>query len=211
MKLSENQIKKIDLLLEKYSIKYLDIKYELIDHIASQIEDLMNTKSKSFEEAMPIVIQTWLPVFKSQSSFWIGLIYSFPKVIIHKIELTVKKRSIIFLFFLLLWILPMFFYQKRLNTFLMPMDHSVDFLVIIFSLIICLLIVLVNIKSKPTVSRFLINQSSFVLIFSFLTLLLNEEVIVAKLFYLSSIILQTTFMFRSYLLHREFLKKYKFL
>jgi hypothetical protein len=77
MKLTTEQIDQIDTFLERNDVKYLDIKLELLDHIASQIEALMSDQNSSFEEAFTKITTHWKPRFRSSTSFLIGLFYSF--------------------------------------------------------------------------------------------------------------------------------------
>lgn len=61
MQLSTDQINHIDYVLRNdYSFEYFDdLRVELLDHIASDVEALMETNSISFEEALPIVLYKW--------------------------------------------------------------------------------------------------------------------------------------------------------
>ncbi|SHL45234.1 hypothetical protein [Myroides odoratimimus] len=57
--LSTNQIKQIeDTLISKYNIKYQDTRDEVLDHIACEIEELMN-EGDEYEEAMELVFNKW--------------------------------------------------------------------------------------------------------------------------------------------------------
>lgn len=51
MKLEKEEIKFIDNYLMKSGVEYLDIRYEMIDHIASAIEEKMVTENANFYEA----------------------------------------------------------------------------------------------------------------------------------------------------------------
>ncbi|APA94053.1 hypothetical protein [Myroides sp. ZB35] len=57
--LSTNQITQIeDTLISKYNIKYQDTRYEVLDHIACEIEELMN-EGYEHREAYNIVFNKW--------------------------------------------------------------------------------------------------------------------------------------------------------
>ena len=52
MKLTQEQIQEIEYALNKRGLDYIDLKYELLDHIATDIEQLMTEdKTISFDEA----------------------------------------------------------------------------------------------------------------------------------------------------------------
>ena len=61
MQLTTDHINHIDYVLRNdYSFEYFDdLRVELLDHIASDVEALMETNSISFEEALPVVLYKW--------------------------------------------------------------------------------------------------------------------------------------------------------
>lgn len=61
MQLTTDQINHIDYVLRNdYSFEYFDdLRVELLDHIASDVETLMENNSISFEEALPVVLYKW--------------------------------------------------------------------------------------------------------------------------------------------------------
>lgn len=61
MKLSADNINYIEYVLQKhYTFEYFDdLRIELVDHISSDVEHLMQNKNLSFEDALPVVLQKW--------------------------------------------------------------------------------------------------------------------------------------------------------
>ena len=61
MKLTAEQIQQIDYTLRKHYTfeKFDDVRMELLDHIASDVEVEMNTDQLSFENALPKVLFKW--------------------------------------------------------------------------------------------------------------------------------------------------------
>ena len=61
MKLSTDNINYIDYVLQKYYTfeRFDDLRIELVDHISSDVEHLMQNKNLSFEDALPNVLQKW--------------------------------------------------------------------------------------------------------------------------------------------------------
>ena len=49
MELTKEQIKKIDLFLEGIGIEYIDIRFEMVDHIATEIENSIDDTTTFFE------------------------------------------------------------------------------------------------------------------------------------------------------------------
>jgi hypothetical protein len=64
MKLTASQIALIDETLVLNGLKYDDIKLEVNDHIASEIEVLMEENSLTFEESTQMVFEKWKPQLK---------------------------------------------------------------------------------------------------------------------------------------------------
>lgn len=91
MKLTTEQITIIEKKLVLNNLKFDDLKLELTDHIASDIEELMDINMLSFEENLKLVFSKWSFQFKPSSSFWVGIIYSAPKIVMDKWVLNTKK------------------------------------------------------------------------------------------------------------------------
>ncbi|MFD0777676.1 hypothetical protein ACFQZF_03215 [Flavobacterium myungsuense] len=71
MKLSQEQIAKIDEKLTLKGLVYEDIKLELLDHIASDTENVMTDKEIAFEIAFKDVFRKWKPQLQPfKSWFW---------------------------------------------------------------------------------------------------------------------------------------------
>lgn len=82
MKLNKEQLQEIETYLTKKGVKYIDIRFEILDHISTDIENLMEIIS--FEEAFEKVKLKWKKNFVNRSSFWLGITNSGPSVFIDK-------------------------------------------------------------------------------------------------------------------------------
>ena len=77
MKLTEEQITIISDYIDYCGIKEIDIKLELVDHIATQTEDAIIMDGVSFEEALRKVMVNWYPLYKGKKfSYWVILYFS---------------------------------------------------------------------------------------------------------------------------------------
>ncbi len=72
MKLTAEQIAVIEETLILNGLKFEDLKLELTDHIASEIEEVMNTNTLSFEENLISVFSKWSDQLRPSCSFWIN-------------------------------------------------------------------------------------------------------------------------------------------
>jgi hypothetical protein len=82
MKLDNAQINTIETILEKSGVVYIDYKFEILDHIATEVENLMEETSESFEQILPIIVSKWNPKFKKSSSPFFGIIWVIPEILI---------------------------------------------------------------------------------------------------------------------------------
>ena len=64
MKLTTEQVEDIENILNQKGIKYDDLKFEIVDHIASEIENEMEKSDTNFVETTAFVFTRWEPEFK---------------------------------------------------------------------------------------------------------------------------------------------------
>lgn len=209
MTLTSEQIQTIDAILEKKGIKYIDIKLELVDHIATQIEQEMITKGADFESALCLVLDKWKRQFVYSSNFFVGIIHSFPKIILNRLASKAKKYFFMSSIITAIWILSINYYKNNIIEILKPFSTIISMSSIVFSTIMLVLIALVNYKSKPTTYRFLVNQSSPILILSLIVIAFDETMVHFQLFYCSLFLIYTFFMIKNYISHKRFIKSIK--
>ncbi len=208
MKLTKEQITLISEYLEWCGIKYIDIKFELIDHIATDIEELMSAEELSFDQALKKAMEKFYPLLCEEKSFHVGLIYTFPKIVIKKIEAKIKKAYLpvvisLAIFALFTFVIKIdFSVSERLNNF-------VNSISAIIGMCILLILISINYKSKPTTYRFLVNQSSPILLFLLFIYAFNSEMNLLKIYYLALVIVQFVFMVVNFINHNKCIKKYQ--
>lgn len=95
MKLTTEQIDHIEQTLVKNGLDFEDLKLELIDHIASEIEVTMTSDQMSFLLAFYKVFNTWKEQLKpSQSAAFLGRNLVAPKIVIDRLS-SLKKRELL--------------------------------------------------------------------------------------------------------------------
>ena len=95
MKLDKNQIDTIDTILEKLGVVYIDYKYEILDHIATEVEEKMILNDITFEEAFPDVLKKWQPKFKKSSSVLFGYFWEMPEILLNKCIRMYRKKLLL--------------------------------------------------------------------------------------------------------------------
>jgi hypothetical protein len=176
MKLTTEQIEYINQTLIKKGIKFDDLKIEVLDHIASQIEYEMATSKKTFPEAYSQVFERWEGEFKRTRAFF-SLNTYYPKLARSKFGNQIKLEliaaiiisSLIFISFQLVtdsnaklqfvfWIKKAFFYSYFVTIGLM----------LIFKFF--------NVKSKVSSTYKHLFDIRFSVIFVWLAIVFNDNI-----------------------------------
>ena len=106
MKLTAEQITIIEETLVLKGLIYDDIKLEVTDHIASEIEVAMQENNFSFDDAFEKAFENWKEQLKLSYSIWTGIKNVAPRIVIEKWESIHRKQNpTIFLFSLFMTIL----------------------------------------------------------------------------------------------------------
>jgi hypothetical protein len=90
MKLTIQQIAKIEETLIEKGLIYEDIKLEVTDHIASEIEHQLENNQSNFKEVFEEVFSKWQGELKLTSNWWSSGFVA-PKIVIDKYTLQIKK------------------------------------------------------------------------------------------------------------------------
>lgn len=171
LKLTNQQIDTINETLVLNGLVYDDIKLELVDHIASEIELAMDRKEVLFEEALKTAFSNWQGQLQPSTSFWIWS-ESVPKIIILK-SLKMVKHILLMSFALgiltagAVTFIFKFNPQQEILLALNNMLQAVSALGI--SLIIYLRFKLWQSKHKSTYS-FLFNRNGFIQVITLIML-----------------------------------------
>lgn len=140
--LAAEQLKEIEaILIQKYELTYADVREEVLDHIACEIETIMDEGNASFKEAFRLVLRKWhrdlkpssFVGFKRVPSFiakrlirWdlrfqflaiLGLLLLF--IFLDSLEITVKIASFVYL--ILSWAWSFFVLSQTKKTY----SHSI--------------------------------------------------------------------------------------
>lgn len=105
MKLNQKQLLQIEKHLDYRKLTQVDLRNEVLDHMALNIEEAMENHNQSFEDAFNTETQLWNEELKDYSSLWLGLIWVGPKLMMKK---CVKEIKRMYLFTALLAISSLF-------------------------------------------------------------------------------------------------------
>jgi hypothetical protein len=91
VKLTKEQILILHKYLDKRGLLQLDLRNEVLDHMANGIENSMQEDGKSFENTFKIEVLKWSEALRDHSNILIGLLYSGPKILIGKCVKIIRK------------------------------------------------------------------------------------------------------------------------
>lgn len=126
MKLTQEQIAEIDETLVLNGLIYEDIKLEVTDHIASEIEAKMKESTILFDDSLYQVLINWKDQMKPSYSFWIGSKNVAPRIVIQKMLFDTRKKFFIgFLFVFTLTLLFSVLIQNSKNESLIEIGRNI--------------------------------------------------------------------------------------
>ncbi len=176
-KLTKEQIQQIEDYLTNKDVEYIDLRYEILDHIISDVEFIIENSSSSFEDTLDKVKLKWNKNFTITSSWWLGVSNYVPLIFINKClriykPLVLKNLFGIVLFLIFIYAI-LYFFQFDLLYFysVIKMVYIVSTLTFI-GFFIFWKIKIKRIKQKSSFS-YLINKQIFPNIFFLLILLSN--------------------------------------
>ena len=149
-------------------IQYEDIKLELTDHIASEIEEKTSIEGVSFEIAFHEAFDNWKYQMKPSSSFWVGLIYSSPKIVMDRWKSTIKLQQFNSLFIAIIPTLGLVGIFKIYNNSAVIDNVIKGLSLLFFFLIIYYRVIIWKSKRKTTFSLMFRRNSNLILFYMML-------------------------------------------
>jgi len=164
MELTKPQIEKINQFLERKNLNYIDVKLEVLDHIVSDIEFLMIENEITFECAFLRTTSKWERHLRETSSFFFGIVFSAPKIVIEKAKKIFWKQ---YIFLILSYFLPFLILTNYNFEIQNPSSYSffivLKVVIIISSITFIYIFFTKNNKIKTTYGFILKTQSLTVL------------------------------------------------
>jgi len=159
MELSKDQIKSIEKYLTNKKVDYIDLKIEILDHMIADVEQLLQ-KGLTFSTAFARVKLKWNVHFRERSSFFLGMYYSIPKIVLKK---AVSEFKPYWALYMVSYFLPFMFITKFKLAFSKEIISIVNPFVkiLLFTSIIYLFFIMYKIikyKVKTTYSFILRTQ-----------------------------------------------------
>ena len=171
MELTKEQVEQIENYLSKINFDFIDLKVEILDHILSDIENLI-IKSHSFEDAFVMTKIRWEKHFRETSSFYFGIQYSESKIVVKK---AIKIFKPFFFLYLTAYVLPIIIttnfsitFSKNTIDFINTSLNTLNIVFLFYSIFI--FIKVLNTKVKTTY-RFILKTQYAGILFLLISLL----------------------------------------
>ena len=141
MKLTTEQIVQIEDTLILNSLVYQDIRLELVDHIASEIEERLSNDEISFDIVYKSVFEKWKSALEISSSYaWLGAFFKAPRFVIDKLVAYSKREALNIFFsvlvfgFLLAFIVSNTFQKETFKAIILALQVSYTLLMVCTSI-----------------------------------------------------------------------------
>jgi hypothetical protein len=175
-KLNSEQIENINQALIKKGIKFDNIKIEVIDHIASEIECEMETNQRPFPEAFHQVFERWKPDFELTRAYF-SLATYYPKLARNRFGSLVKLELIAaFTIMVILFISFQLISDSNARLLFVFWINKVFFYAYLGTIGLVLFFKFLNQKSKISSTYKYIFDKRSVSIFCWLVVVFNDKV-----------------------------------
>lgn len=211
MALDKKQIQLIENHLVKLRVDYLDIQLELIDHISCETEMLMQENALDFDTAVKQVFQNWQKQLVRKSSFYTGVVNSYPKIVLEKLTQSVKKQQLVILGVCVLTFLANYFLQTETKNFVLQGVVFFKALSVLLFLISAGCFFVLKQQNMKTTFQYLFNQGMLIYVMLPFIFLFDIE---PGMFYLLTymflaIVISFVFSMRLFYLHNQFISRLK--
>jgi len=178
MKLTTEQIECINQTLVKKGVKFDDLKMEVLDHIASEIEVRLSNEEISFDIVFNAVFEKWEQSLEiSSSGNWLGAFFKAPRAVIEKLVTYSKRQTVNILLsaivfgFVLALIVSNIQSQQTFNSLNLGLKGA--YLVLVLATVLSLFLIW-NSKIKTTYGRLFLYRGWLVFLFLFQFNINNE-------------------------------------
>ena len=215
MELSKEQLRRVAHYLNVKDITYIDLRMEVFDHIVSDIEAKMGAENLDFETAFYAVTVKWNKHLIQESSFYFGLTYSLPKIVLNKAKKEYKKW---YFLTVIAYLIPYILFDQLKITFSENAIRELNIflqILTVCTLMVFFVLLIIKFKEKnKTTFSFILKALSWNFNIGFIVLFYlndNPKDDFQKYFvsFLAAFIFMTYSYFHFYKKHLEAVKKHK--
>ena len=215
MELSKEQLRRVAHYLNVKDITYIDLRMEVFDHIVSDIEAKMGAENLDFKTAFYAVTDKWNKHLIQESSFYFGLTYSLPKIVLNKAKKEYKKW---YFLTVIAYLIPYILFDQLKITFSENAIRELNIflqILTVCTLMVFFVLLIIKFKEKnKTTFSFILKALSWNFNIGFIVLFyLNDnpkdDLQKYPVSFLAAFIFMTYSYFHFYKKHLEAVKKHK--
>ena len=204
MKLDKEQVELINSFLVKNEIVFDDIRYEIIDHIACDVEE--NYAEIPFPDAIKKVLKKWESQIQMSNSLWVISWSNFPRIITNKLKQLSIPQVIVFSLILVVSLILNLYFPKVSDAF---MVYEKPFIIVYALWFACLSILGIRIffTKAHTTYKYMFKRNFYMIYLFTMVLSFSYSYGVIMLTYLFINMSFSVFLFQYYKAHFNFIKR----
>ncbi len=125
MKLNQKQLSQLEKYLDFKELEQADLRNEVFDHMALNIERAMNDDNLGFIDAYKAEIQLWNIELKDYSSWWLGWSWVGPKLMMKKCVKEIKQMYLWSTVFAATFLFMIFLFNKVFKIALLKDEFNI--------------------------------------------------------------------------------------
>jgi hypothetical protein len=204
MKLDKEQVELINSFLVKNEVVFDDIRYEIIDHIACDVEE--NYAEIPFPDAIKLVLKKWERQVQMSNSFWVSSWSNFPRVITNKLEQLSIPQVIVISLIIMSSLVTNLYFPTIIDNFKV---YENVFKIVYVLWFICMSVfgIKIFLTKAYTTYKYMFKRNFFMVYLFTILLFFGYMNGIIMLTYLWINLSFTTFFIQNYRAHFKFLKR----
>ena len=203
MKLTTEQVEMINSFLVKNEVVFDDVRHEIIDHIACDVEQ--NYEGIPFNESIAIVLKKWERQIQLSESIWVTTWASFPTIVLSKLKQRVIPQLLFFTIGIIISLGLSRYFPELKNLY---SDYSVilKWIYGIWFAAISILGIRLFFSRGFTTYKYLFKRNFYIIYLTKIIITITNTSYLFLLFFLLLNIFNSYFLLREYRAHFKFLK-----
>jgi hypothetical protein len=204
MKLDKEQVELINSFLVKNEVVFDDIRYEIIDHIACDVEE--NYAEIPFPDAIKLVLKKWERQVQMSNSFWVSSWSNFPRVITNKLKQLSIPQVIVISLIIMSSLVTNLYFPTIIDNFKV---YENVFKIVYVLWFICMSVfgIKIFLTKAYTTYKYMFKRNFFMVYLFTILLFFGYMNGIIMLTYLWINLSFTTFFIQNYRAHFKFLKR----
>ena len=206
MKLDREQLELINSFLVKNEVVFDDIRYEIIDHIACDVEE--NYAEIPFPDAIKLVLKKWERQVQMSNSFWVSSWSNFPRVITNKLKQLSLPQVNVFSLIIVASLLINLYFPTIIDNFKVY-ENVFKIVYVLWFIFMSMFGIKIFLTKAHTTYKYMFKRNFFMIYLFTIMLFISHLYGVTMLTYFFVNISFSVFLFQNYKAHFNFIKRLK--